>query len=69
MTPISITLLILLFVIVMFVWEKIPLAVTSMIALIALILTRVLKPKDAFAGFVDSNLILFVAMFIIRREI
>ncbi len=65
MTPISITLLILLFVIVMFVWEKIPLAVTSMIALIALILTGVLKPKDAFAGFVDSNLILFVAMFII----
>ena len=54
-----------LFVIVMFVWEKIPLAVTSMIALIALILTGVLKPKDAFAGFVDSNLILFVAMFII----
>jgi sodium-dependent dicarboxylate transporter 2/3/5 len=65
MTPISITLAILLFVIVMFVWEKIPLAVTSMIALILLIMTGVLTPKEAFAGFVDNNLILFVAMFII----
>ncbi|RHK02436.1 SLC13/DASS family transporter [Acidaminococcus sp. AM05-11] len=65
MTPISITLLLLLFVIILFVTEKLPLAVTSMIALITLVLTGVLSPKDAFAGFVDNNLILFVAMFII----
>ena len=30
-----------------------------------LVLTGVLSPKDVFAGFVDNNLILFVAMFII----
>ena len=65
MSPIAITLCLLLFVIILFVTEKLPLAVTSMIALMVLVLTGVLSPKDAFAGFVDTNLILFVAMFII----
>jgi len=65
MSPVAITLALLLFVIVMFVWEKIPLAVTSIIALLVLVLTGVLSPKDAFGGFVDNNLILFVAMFVI----
>ena len=65
MSPITITLCLLLFVIILFVTEKLPLAVTSMIALMVLVMTGVLSPKDAFAGFVDTNLILFVAMFII----
>lgn len=65
MSPVAITLALLLFVIVMFVWEKIPLAVTSIIALLALVLTGVLSLKDAFGGFIDNNLILFVAMFVI----
>ncbi|WP_367565718.1 SLC13 family permease [Lacrimispora sp.] len=65
MSPITITLALLLFAIVMFVWEKIPLALTSMIVCIALVLTGVLDMKTAFAGFVDSNVILFVAMFIV----
>lgn len=65
MSPVAFTLALLLFVIVMFVWEKIPLAVTSIIALLVLVLTGVLSPKDAFGGFVDNNLILFVAMFVI----
>lgn len=65
MDPIAITLLFLLFAIVMFVWEKIPLAVTSMVVCIGLVLTGVLPAKDAFAGFTNSNVILFVAMFIV----
>jgi di/tricarboxylate transporter len=65
MTPITITFALLIFAIVMFVWEKIPLAVTSMIVCIALVLTKVLTIKQAFEGFVDSNVILFVAMFIV----
>ena len=60
-----ITLLFLLFAVVMFVWEKIPLGVTSMIVCIGLVVTGVLDWKSAFAGFVDSNVILFVAMFIV----
>lgn len=60
-----ITLLFLAFAIVMFVMEKIPIALTSMIVCIGLVLTRVLGPEEAFYGFVDTNVILFVAMFIV----
>lgn len=60
-----ITLLFLLFAVVMFVSEKIPLGVTSMIVCIGLVVTGVLDVKTAFAGFIDSNVILFVAMFIV----
>ncbi|EPL8006842.1 SLC13 family permease [Klebsiella aerogenes] len=65
MEPITITLCLLVFAIVMFVWEKVPLAVTSMVVCVALVLTSVLDLKQAFAGFIDSNVILFVAMFIV----
>ncbi len=65
MDPVVITLLLLAFAIVMFVWEKIPLAVTSMVVCIALVLTKVLSVNEAFSGFINSNVILAVAMFII----
>jgi len=65
LSPAIITLLLLLFAVVMFVWEKIPLAVTSMIVCLALILFKVLEPSAAFAGFVNNNVILFVAMFVV----
>ena len=41
MSPATITLLFLLFAIVMFVWEKIPLGVTSMIICVGLVVTGV----------------------------
>lgn len=65
MNPAIITLLFLAFAIVMFVSEKIPLGLTSMIVCVGLIVTGVLGWKDAFAGFIDSNVILFVAMFVV----
>ena len=65
MSPSTITILFLLFAIVMFVMEKIPLGVTSMIVCVGLVVTGVLNAKTAFAGFIDSNVILFVAMFIV----
>lgn len=65
MDPAVITLLFLAFAIIMFVMEKIPIALTSMIVCIGLILTNVLDPEEAFYGFVDTNVILFVAMFIV----
>ena len=62
MSPSTITLLFLLFAVIMFVLEKIPLGVTSMIVCIGLVVTGVLDVKTAFAGFIDSNVILFVSM-------
>ena len=65
MSHAAITLVFLLFAIIMFIWEKLPLGVTSMIVCIGLVVTGVLDVKTAFAGFIDSNVILFVAMFIV----
>lgn len=65
MSPSTITVLFLLFAVIMFVLEKIPLGVTSMIVCIGLAVTGVLDIKTAFSGFIDSNVILFVAMFIV----
>ncbi len=65
MSPAVITLCFLAFAVVMFVTEKIPLGLTSMIVCVGLVLTGVLDIKSAFSGFIDSNVILFVAMFIV----
>ena len=65
MSPVAITLSLLLFSIVMFVWEKIPLAATAMIVCITLVVTGVFDVKTAFAGFINQNVILFVAMFVV----
>ena len=65
MSPTTITLIFLAFAVVMFVTEKIPLAVTSMIVCIGLVITGVLNVNDAFSGFINSNVILFVATFIV----
>ena len=69
MSPTTITLIFLAFAVVMFVTEKIPLAVTSMIVCIGLVITGVLNVNDAFSGFINSNVILFVAMFIVGGEL
>lgn len=45
MSPVAITLSLLLFSIVMFVWEKIPLAATAMIVCITLVVTGVFDVK------------------------
>lgn len=69
MSPSTITLLFLVFAIVMFVWEKIPLGLTAMICAIGLALTGVLDVSDAYAGFVNSNVILCVAMFVVGQAL
>ena len=63
--PTVITLIFLAFAIIMFVTEKIPLGLTSMIVCVGLVITGVLSVSDAFNGFINSNVILFVAMFIV----
>lgn len=65
MNDVTITLLFLAFTIILYVTEKIPLALTSMIVCIGLNLTGVLTTQEAFEGFVNGNVILFVAMFIV----
>ena len=65
MDPITITLLFLAFAVVMFATEKIPLGLTSIIICVGFILTGVLEAPEAFSGFVNPTVILFVALFVI----
>jgi anion transporter len=65
MSQASITLLILAIAIVLFVSEKLSLAVTAVGVSMALYLARVISVTDAFSGFVNSSVILFVGMFVV----
>ena len=65
MSPSTITLLLLVFAMAMFLWNKLPVGVTAMLMPIALILFGILSPAEAFSGFTNNNVILFTAMFVI----
>ncbi len=69
MSHVTITLLLLLFAIVMFILERIPLGLTSCIVCLSLNLTGVLTVSEAFAGFVNSNVILCVGMFVVGQAL
>ena len=65
MSPAAITIALLIFAAVMFVTEIIPLSITAMTVAILLNLTGVLDAKQIFSGFIDNNVVLFCAMFIV----
>ncbi len=65
MSPLEITLVILLVTIIAFVSGKVPFSVISTGIILALILTGVMTPAEAFGGFINTNVVMFVAMFVI----
>lgn len=69
MSPSTITLLFLAFAIISFVLEKIPLSLTATIVAIGLNLTGVLETSDTFAGYVNSNVILCIGMFVVGQAL
>ena len=69
MSPSTITLIFLAFAIVSFVLEKIPLGLTATIVAIGLNLTGVLDNSATFSGYVNSNVILCVGMFVVGQAL
>lgn len=69
MSPSTITLIFLAFAIVSFVLEKIPLGLTATIVAIGLNLTGVLDNSATFAGYINSNVILCVGMFVVGQAL
>jgi anion transporter len=69
MSATTITLLFLAFAVISFVLEKIPLGLTATIVALGLNLTGVLDTKEAFAGYVNSNVILCVGMFVVGQAL
>ena len=65
MTPLEIALLILVLTIVAFITGKIPFSVISAGIMLSLIMTGVMEPAEAFSGFINTNVVMFVAMFVI----
>lgn len=69
MTPLEITLIILACTIIAFLSGKISFSIISAGIMISLIVTGVMKPAEAFAGFTNTNVVMFVAMFVIGAAI
>lgn len=69
MSATTITLLFLLFAVISFVLEKIPLALTATIVALGLNLTGVLDISQTFAGYINSNVILCVGMFVVGEAL
>ena len=69
MSATTITLLFLVFAIISFILEKIPLGMTATICAVGLTLTNVLEFKDAFAGYINSNVILCIGMFVVGQAL
>ena len=65
MTPLQITLIILACTIIAFLSGKLPIGLISVGIMLSLVLTGVMTPAKAFAGFTNTNVIMFVAMFVI----
>lgn len=65
----TITLLFLAFAIISFILEKIPLGLTATIVAPGLNLTGVLSVSETFAGYVNSNVILCVGMFVVGQAL
>lgn len=69
MSPTTITLIFLVFAIVSFILEKIPLGLTATIVALGLNVTGVLDVSTTFAGYVNSNVILCVGMFVVGQAL
>ena len=69
MSPTTITLIFLAFAVISFVLEKIPLGLTATIVALGLNLTGVLDVKTTFAGYVNSNVILCIGMFVVGQAL
>ncbi len=69
MSPSTITLLFLIFAVISFILEKIPLGLTATIVALGLNLTGVLDGAATFAGYVNSNVILCVGMFVVGQAL
>lgn len=64
-SPAVITLIVLVAAAVLFITEKIPVPLTAMLCLAVLVLTGIVTPADAIAGFSNSTVILLISMILV----
>ncbi len=64
-SQIAITLIVLVVAMILFIWDRLPVAAIALSVPIALYLAGILKAEDIFSGFVNTNVIMFAAMFVV----
>jgi di/tricarboxylate transporter len=65
MSPITITLILLLVAVVLFATEKIPVDIVGVILVVALVLTGVLTAQEGLAGFGDNTIVIIGGLFVL----
>lgn len=65
MSPLVTTIAILIIMVIMFMSNRFPLGLCGMFCSLALLVTGVLEPADAFSGFANTNVVIMVAMMIV----
>ena len=65
MSPVTLTIIILICAVISFLLEKIPVNMTVMLTLIALVLTRLVTPKEAVAGFASTTILMLIGVVIV----
>ena len=63
-TPATIAIIILVLAVISFLMEKIPVNLTIMLSMIALVLTRLVTPKEAIAGFASTTILMLIGVVI-----
>lgn len=69
MSPMWITIIILVLTIIAFLTGKVPMSIISMGIILALVIFKILPVEKAFGGFINSNVIMFAGMFVIGAGI
>ena len=64
-TPATIAIIILVLAVISFLMEKIPVNLTIMLSMIALVLTRLVTPKEAIAGFASTTILMLIGVVIV----
>jgi len=64
-SPAVITLIVLVAAAVLFITEKLPVPLTAMLSMAVLVLTGIITPADAIAGFSNSTVILLISMILV----
>lgn len=65
MSPATLTIIILICAVISFLLEKIPVNMTVMLTLITLVLTRLVTPKEAVAGFASTTILMLIGVVIV----
>lgn len=65
MQPSTITIIILILAVISFLLEKIPVNLTVMLTLCALVLTRLVTPKEAVSGFASTTILMLIGVVIV----